>query len=86
MKNRTKVEIKHETKKAYLVTDSENRECWIQKRWLNEEDMTVNSETFDRGATHKARVDTMEKEARDYKNTFHTVGKVAAETEKRDLL
>ena len=73
---RTKVIIVRSTPKAHLVKDDQGRECWIQQRWLKE-DQTVSSKTFERGVESKAKFDseraTFKQAASDFRNNRHPI-------------
>ena len=83
-KNRIQVTIKKSTAKAHLIV-ADDRECWVQKRWLRQDDMTVSAKTFDRQATAKVEREALVKEIRDNTRAFrdgrHAV-KIERETEK----
>ncbi|NIP26660.1 MAG: hypothetical protein GWN94_19815 [Phycisphaerae bacterium] len=78
---RTKVQIEKETKKAYLVADSEGRKGWIQKRWLDS-GSTVNSKTFDRAVENYNQNQAAYEQGRQWSNDYHSIIEFAKETEK----
>ena len=78
---RTKVQIEKETKKAYLVIDSEGRKGWIQKRWLAA-DSTVSQTTFEKAVGFIKERQASESEAKEWSNSYHKILEVKRETEK----
>ena len=78
---RTKVQIEHETKKAYLIVDSEGRKGWIQKRWLGV-DGTVAEKTIAKAAENFQQRQAAEEEAKEWANSYHRIIKIERETEK----
>ena len=87
MKTRTKalkritVEIKHETRKAYLIKDDAGRQGWIQKRWMKD-DHTVAVKTFEKAVESFVASKKFDSEYREYRNSFHALGQPKRETEK----
>jgi len=78
---RTKVQIEHETKKAYLITDSEGNKGWIQKRWMAA-DGTVSEKTMAKAAENFHERQAAKDEAKEWANSYHRIIKVERETEK----
>ena len=80
MKATVKVEVKHQTRKAYLVADADGRQGWIQARSMKS-DGTVNADTFEKAATEFAAREASKQAAAAWQNDFHEV-RADVETEK----
>lgn len=73
------VEVKHETRKAYLVA-ADGRQGWIQRRSLKS-DGTVNADTFGKAAAEFEGREAVKAEAAAWRNEYHDV-RADVETEK----
>lgn len=73
------VEIVRETPKAALVRDGKNREAWVQKRSLK--DNQVNAATWEKAVEKASERKASYAAERDFKNAKHPVH-VVKETEK----
>lgn len=78
---RIKIQIEHETKKAYLITDSKGRKGWIQKKWMAA-DGTVAEKTMAKASGTFMERKAAEDEAKEWANTYHRIIKIEKETEK----
>jgi len=78
---RTKVQIEKQTKKAFLVFNSEGQKGWIQKRWLNSES-TVNSNTFNKSVKEFRYRQKANDDYQAWANSNHKVISIKRETEK----
>jgi len=78
--NKTMVKVEKETKKACLVSNSNGRKGWIQKRWLGS-DSSVSVKTFDNSCKKFEENQAAYEAGRQWLNELHPV-EFCRETEK----